>query len=46
LSAFGAVLQILTGAPRVLQAIGKDRLFPFFGAFSVSNKKETQQDLY
>ncbi|XP_021354279.1 solute carrier family 12 member 4-like isoform X2 [Mizuhopecten yessoensis] len=39
LSTLGAGLQSLTGAPRLLQAIGSDGVIPFLKVFSVTTKR-------
>ncbi len=40
LSTFGAGLQTLTSAPRLLQAVSKDEVIPFLKPFSVSTRGE------
>lgn len=39
LSTFGAGLQALTGAPRLLQAIASDRLFPYMDPIAILSKR-------
>lgn len=39
-STFGAGLQSLTGAPRLLQAVAKDEIVPFLKPFSISHRGE------
>ena len=39
LSTFGAALQSLIGAPRLLQAIAKDNVIPFLDSIDYVNKR-------